>query len=204
MTTGAVNLCNGALRLLGDMSITSFDEGSDLAETCNNLYDDSIRGLLAAHPWSFTKRKVQLSRLADAPINEWRYAHALPSDRLNLLHIFPSARIGALPLLEYELFEGRVFADKPELWADYQVSVEPAVWPPYFTTLARAALASDFAMAVTSSASIADFWQRRAYGSPGEGGQGGLMRAARTADSMQQPPQPITDFPLLAARWGSR
>lgn len=202
MTTSAVALCNGALRLLGAEALTSFDEGSELAETCNIIYATTVRGLLSRHPWRFTMAKAQLSRLADPPTNEWRHQFAQPADMMVLRHLFPTSAIRATPVRDYEIFESRICANEPALWADYQRETDPATWPPHFAELARAALASDLAMAVTNSTSAAEMWRGRAYGTPQEAGNGGLMRAARTVDAQQQPPAPMYDFPLLAARHG--
>lgn len=202
MTTAAVALCNEALRLLGEAAIASFDDGTDMAETCATLHDSTIRALLAGHPWRFTMAKVQLARLVEAPLNEWRCAHALPPDRLQLRQVFTSGAVGATPLLAYEVFEGRLFSNHDDLWCDYQRVAEPASWPAPFRHLARYALAADLAVPVTASASMAQAMRQVAFGAPSERGNGGLMAAARLADSQQQPPQAITDFPLIAARFG--
>jgi hypothetical protein len=202
MTTPAVALCNEALRMLGDATITSFDDDTDLAVTCQQLYATTVRGLLASYPWRFTLAKVQLARLADAPVNEWRYAHALPPDRLGIRQMFAAGTVGAGPLLEYELFDSRAFSNQPDLWCDYQREIDPANWPAAFRAMARHALASDMAVSVTASASMAQYHRQVAFGTPSEGGNGGLLAAARRVDGQQQPPQAIGDFPLIAARFG--
>lgn len=203
MSSPAVALCNQALRLLGEGSITSFTEGTELANTCATLWQDTTRALLASYPWRFTLRKAQLSRLADAPINEWPYAHQLPPGHLVLRQIFATAAYGARPLLDYERFEDLVLSRQPALWADYQAEVDPALWPPAFTLLARYALAADFAVAVAGSMTAAEWWDKKAFGSPSEARMGGQMGVARRLDAQQQPPQAITDFPLIQARHGS-
>lgn len=195
-------LTNGALRLLGEVTLTALDEGSEIAETANLLYADTVRHLLAAHPWRFTLRKARLARLLEPPIGEWPHAHALPAGRLALRQLFPAATPGAAPVREYELFEDRVLSSHPDLWADFQAAPDPAAWPPWFTELARTALAAAFAIPIAASSTYAQLFHQRAFGTPSEAGQGGLLRAARTADSLQQPNQAIGDFPLVAARFG--
>lgn len=97
-----------------------------------------------------------------------------------------------------------MFSNTPDLWADIQRDSDPASWPPMFHKLAVHALASDLAIAVTGSATLSDIHRRIAFGTPQEGGEGGLARQVRRLDSQQQPPQRITDYPLLAARMGGR
>lgn len=202
MATPKVELVNQALRLIGSEAITSFDEQSDLAETCSSLFDDTINALQSSYPWRFTLEKQQLSRLLDPPINEWTYAHALMPGQLLLRQLFPSAQVGARPVTEYEVFGTRVFSHQPTLWADYQVARDPATWPAYFRNLARHALAAVLAIPVAESAERADYYDRKAFGSPSEGRTGGLMGEARRLDAQQQPPQMVDNFPLIAARQG--
>jgi hypothetical protein len=188
-------LCNEALHRIGEAPLQSLDDGSDIAASCLALYDTTINALLASHPWRRTMHKVQLSRLTDAPLTEWTYQHALPADLIALRQVVTSAAIGAPPLLEYEMFEGRILSHAPDLWCDYQRQTPPATWPPGLRRAARLTLAADLAMAVTGSVNLADALRREAEAAAAE---------ARRLDSQQQPPQAITDFPLLAARFGGR
>jgi hypothetical protein len=204
MATPDIVLANQALRLLASEGIASLDEGTDVANTVAQLYGTTIRQLLAAHPWRFTLRKQQLSRLAEPPLTEWQHLHALPADMLALRALYPTAAPGAETVRRYELFERRVASNHLDLWADYQFEPDAGTFPPYFVALARAALAAEFAIPLGVGAERADLFHRRAYGSPAEAMAGGLMREARRLDSQQQPPQRITDFPLISARFGGR
>lgn len=202
MTTPAVQLCNAALRMIGSETINSFADGTELAEACGLLFDDTVLALQAGYPWRFSLRKQQLSRQAAAPPNEWTYAHRLPADQLVLRQLFNTAQVGAPSVLAYEVFGTLVYSDQPELWADYQVATDPATWPPYFRNLARHALAATLAIPVAESTERADYFDRLAYGSPVEGRVGGLTGLARRLDAQQQPPQAIEEFPLITARQG--
>lgn len=204
MPLPSIQLANEALRLLGEMSIASLDEGTSLAETVNLLQDPLLKHLLTCHPWRFTMEKAQLARLSDTPVNEWSYMHAKPAGALAIRAVYPTGAIGAQPLREYEIFQDRIYSDQLELWADYQADRDPASWPPYFYMLARNALAAEFAIPVGAATTAAEFYRSKAYGSPMEAGEGGLMRTAKRLDSMQQPPQAIRDFPLARARFGRR
>jgi hypothetical protein len=197
-----IQLANEALRKLGEMSITSLDEGTDLAETVNLLQVPLTTHLLTCHPWRFTMQKAQLARLSETPVNEWQYTHAKPAGCIMLRALYPSGAVGAQPLREFELFDDRILSNVETLWADFQTDKDPATWPAYFRALATNALAAEFAIPVGASASAADLYGRRAFGTPQEIGEGGLMRQAKRLDSQQQPPQQIRDFPLAAARSG--
>jgi len=202
MSTAEIDLASGALRLIGELSVTGLDEGTDLAETVNRVMPATVRACLTAHPWRHTLRKVQLARLTTPPLNEWTYAHALPAEKLQVRAMFPSGSPRATPLREYEIFDNRAYSHALDLWCDYQVETPPGAWPPYLYALIRAALASDFAVAVGTSTTLAEMWHRRAFGTPSENLKGGLMGQATRLDSQQQPPQQVTDEPLMAARFG--
>ena len=209
MTQATVNLCNEALRLLGEVSITNLSEGTELAETCSLLFNTAARGILASYPWRCTLTKARLTRLSErggpdpgAPTHEWRFRHQLPADLLLLRELAASDAVAVPPMRQYELFDGTVLSNQPDLWADYQKWITPDLWPAHLRDAAKYALAAQFAIPVTGSTSLAEQYRRFAYGTPGEGATGGALGLARRIDAQQQPGQRITSFPLMEARLG--
>lgn len=194
-----IDLTNQALRLLGEFGVTSFDEGTDLAESCNRIVATTLRALMVAHPWRFTMRKAMLAQVAETPLTEWAYQHAMPPEQIFIRAVRPAPK--APPADEWEIFENRILSNHATLYCDYQVEIDSAAWPAWFTNLARNALAADLAIAVGAGTTAADAFFRRAFGSPMENGSGGLMRVARNLDSQQQTPQRIPTTPLVTARW---
>ena len=201
-TAGNVALANAALALLGADSLVSFSDPAELGGNVARIFAATVRARLASYPWRFTLRKAQLSRLAEAPATEWQYQHQLPAGMLALRALFPSNTPGAAPVAEYERFENQVLSNQTELWADYQAEIVPELWPATFYLMVQNALASDLAQLVTGSSSLAEFYAVKAYGTPGQGGAGGLTGEARRLDAQQQPPQRLHSFPLIQARLG--
>ena len=199
-STADIDLTNQALRMLGEFGVTTFTEGTDLAETCNRIVATTLRALMVAHPWRFTMRKVMLAQVAETPLTEWAYQHAMPPEQIFIRAVRPAAK--APPADEWEIFENRILSNHATLYCDYQVEIDSAAWPAWFTDLARNALAADLAIAVGAGTTAADAFFRRAFGSPMENGSGGKMRVARNLDSQQQTPQRIPTTPLITARWG--
>lgn len=199
-STADIDLTNQALRMLGEFGVTSFTEGTDLAESCNRIVATTLRALMVAHPWRFTMRKAMLAQVAEAPLTEWAYQHAMPPEQIFIRAVRPAPK--APPADEWEIFENRILSNHATLYCDYQVQIDSAAWPAWFTNLARNALAADLAIAVGAGTTAADAFFRRAFGSPMENGSGGLMRVARNLDSQQQTPQRIPTTPLVTARWG--
>lgn len=203
MSAADVDLCNEALRLLGEARIATFEEGTDLASTCDALYRTTIQDLIARHPWRFSLRKLRLAQETAAPDTQWRYAHVIPGECLVLRTIYASSAVGAPPVMDFDRQDGRVLSNCPDLWADYQVATDPTAWPPAFRALARYALAADFAVPVSGSMTAADLYFRRAFGGPAEGGNGGQLGVARMLEAQQQGSTALRDFPLIAARYGA-
>jgi hypothetical protein len=197
-------LANQALRLLGAYGITGFDEGTDLAATVAMLQPTRLTELLTAHPWRFTLRKQRLARLADAPLNEWTHAHQLPAECVMLRAVRPDPGPHALPADAWEVWGDQVLSHHKDLWADFQVAPPPSAWPPWFMALAQHALAAHFAIPVGAGSTAAEYYTRLAFGTPSEARGGGLMGAARRADSQQNTPQIVRAEWLRAARFGGR
>ncbi len=102
------------------------------------------------YPFSWTLKKVQLARLVDAPINEWKYNYQFPGDMLgNPRAVFNTNAVGANPVRDFEIYSGGLFTNLEEVYIDYQFRPEPAIFPPYFVRLLKTALAAEFAEPIT-------------------------------------------------------
>ena len=78
-----VSICADALILLGASPISSFNDGTDEANSCDRLYPDIRDMALSMYPWSFAYKKVKLARLITTPVSEWAYEYQLPGDPLS-------------------------------------------------------------------------------------------------------------------------
>ena len=171
----ALSVCSDALIMLGAKPISSFNEGTDEANTCDRLYSDIRDQALLIYPWSFSFKKVKLAQLVTTPETEYTYEYAMPGDKIGSPRaLFTSASPGEVPRQQY-----RVFGDK--ILTDYT-----AVW---------------IAMPITDQGDKASYWQGVAVGSPAENGRGGYMRTAMQIDGAGQPSNSINDFSLIAVRY---
>jgi hypothetical protein len=80
MATSDVDICNGALILLGQAPITSLDDNSDAARTMTQLYTTTLRAKLREAVWNFTQLRASLVEVSATPA--WGPAHQfqLPQD----------------------------------------------------------------------------------------------------------------------------
>ncbi len=197
-----LSICADALILLGAAPISSFTEGTDTAQACDRLYPDLKNTLLSTYVWSWTLKKVQLQRLSDNPINEWKYAYQMPGDHLTgALAVFEtdgtaqrSVRYG------WEIYGDQLVTNMETVYIDYQTTLAETAMPNYFVRLLRTALAAELAIVITDQASKADYFRALAYGGAADNGRGGLMREAMNIDARGQSTQIVEDFSLIQVR----
>lgn len=197
-----VSICSDALVMLGASVISSFDEGSPAATACARLYPDLRDTLLSRYPWSWSLRKIQISRLASPPLNEWKYAYQLPGSMLTgVLAVFDSGSDSARPINHgWEIYESRLFTNLETVYIDYQETVAEFAMPPYFVRLLRIAMSAELAIVITDQVQKMEYLRGIAFGSPGENGRGGLFREAANIDSRGQLTKSIEDFSLIQVR----
>jgi len=197
-----LSICSDALIMLGASPLSSFSDGTDEAQVADRLYDDVRDTLLMQYPFSWSSKKVKLARLSDAPINEWRYKYQLPGDMLgNPKAVFATSAIADRPVRDFEIYSGGLYTNLEDVWIDYQVTPEPAEFPPYFVRLLRTALAAEFAEPITDQITKAQYFHQQAYGAPSENMRGGLFRVATSIDGTDRPAQTIQEFPITDIRF---
>lgn len=198
-----LSICSDALILLGASPLSSFSEGTDSAQICDRLYDDLKDSLIASYPWSWSFKKVQLARLTSTPVNEWKYQYALPGDRIaGVRAVYRSTQAGVLPIQYGWEIQGEALDSSEEtIVIDYQFSPNESVLPTYFVQLLKYAMAADIAETVTDQLTKAEYFERKAFGSPDENRRGGYFRVATTIDGSTNSIDAIEDYTLTAVRF---
>ena len=106
-----ITICSNALLQLGQNTISSFDEGTDLAKLCSNLWADTRDSILRIHPWNCSTRRLALAPSATAPVYGFAFAFDMPGD---LLRLFEADTAGSHKV------EGRkILADENPLYIKY-------------------------------------------------------------------------------------
>lgn len=197
-----ITICSDALLMLGAKAISSFNDGTDESSVCDRLYPDIRDSTLMMYPWSFTFKKVQLSRLLTAPTSVWKYAYQLPGDRLgNPRAVFDTAAVGATPRKEWEIQGDQLLCNLESVFIDYQYGVGEFAMPQYFVQLLKYQVAWHIAEPITEQNDKAGFWRRMALGEPGENGRGGYFRQATQIDGANNAVKVIDDYTLITARY---
>jgi hypothetical protein len=199
--TTDVKICARALLNIGMQPIDNLNGDDNVTLTCSLAYPMIKKEILSAYPWWASKGKVQLGRLSAAPLNEYKYAFALPSNRISgPLAIYNSGEVGAYPVKEWDIQGDQILTDYESLWGDFQFDIDESRLPPYIENLIIYALSARLADILTDDSSKADKYDFIAYGSPGEKRWGGYFEIARTIDSRYRPTQSIKGFDLVDVR----
>jgi len=204
MATGDtdIKICSDALLMLGANPISSFTEGTDEANTCDRLYPDIKIKTMATYPWSFSFKKVQLSRLITTPANEYKYEYQLPSDIIGRPRaVYDTDSTYAQPRRDYTIQGSKILTNYEKVYVDYQYNVPEYALPHFFVQLLKYQMAWHLAIPITDQLDRSDYWRVITQGTPGENGRGGYMRTAMTIDGQGQPTNAIQDFSLIDVRY---
>lgn len=183
-----ISICSSALVMAGADAITGWGDDTREAEVAKQLYEDAVRDLLTDYPWRFSMGKVQLARLADAPLEGYDYAYQLPGDALSVISVEGSRS-------PYEVFGDKLYCDDAEVKVNYQFRPLEARFPAYFTATLILKLAALFSLALLKDESISDKWEARA---------GVKLAVAKARDSQtQRSGKPYAgQYHLVASRQG--
>ena len=152
-TTSAIQMASNALVLIGHPPISSFDEPGAGARAASNLYESSYTNLLTLTRWRFAAKKVQLSRFAASPLNQYTYQFQLPDDLLYLINTLNGE--------DYEVYEDRLFANYMDISIDYIFRVDESRLPAYFIKAFQFSFASELAIPVTANSTRAAEYDKK-------------------------------------------
>lgn len=190
MATSEVSIASNALLLLGDSTISSFDEGTTRATLAANLFDDIRDATLRMHPWNFATKRVELAPLAAAPAFEWPYQFQLPGDWIRTLSIGEDGET-AIFVME----DGKILFDEATLQLRYIYRHEDVPhWESLFVMAMTAHLAVAMAYPITKSAATAAAMEERLKI---------VLQSARTVNGQEDTGESLGDQPLRAARYAS-
>lgn len=174
-----ISICNDALMLVAHPSIHDFNGETPASEVCARLYPLVLGRLLGSYPWRFAMHQAQLTRLANDPVTNYNYAHALPLPRDGTPRRFYQDVHGS-PLGDFAVFGDQVHTNCALVFCDY-VKAGGLTGP--FRDLLVRALSADLALSLCDDRGMRDRYHADAYGTAREGGRGGLFKTAIGGDA---------------------
>lgn len=184
MSDRIIMLNRALLRIGAEPLVTEADPGAPVHLA---VYDSVLEHFSAA-PFSFLKSTRKLARKTVAPISQWQYAFLLPSDRMGPPRaVYASADTSRRPLTTYDIQGDALLSDEPELWATVLSKTGWEKWPGDFREAFITALMAELALSIREDRVLHRELYAKAYGSPAQGGVGGLFGLALDRDSQGIP-----------------
>lgn len=173
-----IEIISNAMVLIGANPISDLSEGTE-GRVAAALYENTYRGLLASHSWRFATKKARLARLANPPLNEYKYQFQLPSDCVTVFKVQDGSG--------YEIYGDTIYSDQEEVYIDYRYRVPETLLPDYYVLTLQFLLAAQFAIPVTDNSQRADVYLKM---------YDDQLKKAKSVDSSARPQVPIQDSPL--------
>ena len=158
-----VNMCNSALNLIGASTISALTEDTKNARLCNQRYEPVRNRVFRGHNWNCLIKRVELAQNSTAPVVEYTYAYALPSDSLRVLKIHNGTTDSIASSLDYKLEGRNIVTDIGTLYLVYiALDTDPNNYDAYLREAISHQLAADLAYAITNNATLANNYMARA------------------------------------------
>ena len=158
-----VNMCNSALNLLGASTIAALTDDTKNARLCNQRYEPVRNRVFRSHAWNCLHKRVQLAQNSTAPVVEYTYAYALPSDSLRVLKIHNGTTDSIASALDYKLEGRNIVTDEGTVYAIYiALDTDPNNYDTYLRESISHQLAADICYAITNNATLAKNYMARA------------------------------------------
>lgn len=193
VNTSAVSICSAALLELGSRPINDFDEATEGARLCSNMWPILRDNTLRLHPWNFAKRRVKLSPTRTQPAFGYARAFNLPSDYLRLISVNGAVAYKGNWPEGYAIENGQILTDAESLELLYVYrSEEPINWDSEFVRLMVLTMKKALAYPITRDSGVKnDAEQEWAI----------ALRLAKTSNGMEQPPQEFNGGAFMGARY---
>jgi len=159
----AVDIANSALNLLGASTISAFTDDSKNARLVNQRYEPVRNRVFRSHAWNCLHKRVQLAQNSTAPVVEYSYAYALPSDCLRVLKVHNGTTDSIASDIDYKLEGRNIVTNEGTVYIIYiAIDTDPNNYDTYLQESIAHQLAADLAYAVTNNATLADKYMVRA------------------------------------------
>jgi hypothetical protein len=195
-------IVNWALPELGLAPTFTIDDTTGLGAQVEIFWPRAIGHCFGLHDWTFCRRTTKLTRQEATPQTGYRYGFDLPGDRIGPPQKILSDPRRQDPVRDFRIEEKTLFADEPDVWATCKVPVDPVDWDWQWAGAFATCLASMLAVPLLQDQDLAaDKWGQ-AFGSPSQGGTGGVFGRMIAQDRAAAPlgANMLQNNPLTAGR----
>lgn len=166
---------NWALAELGLAASFTIDDQSSLGKDVAIFWPRVVGRCFGLHDWTFCRLTYRLTRQAAAPDTGYQYGFELPGNRIGQPVKLLSDPRCQTPVRETRIEGNTLSANEPDIWAVCKVPVDVKIWDWQWADAFAVALAGALAVPRTQDVELAADKERKAFGSPSEGGTGGMF-----------------------------
>ena len=192
MSDTKIDICSRALIELGANPISDFSGSSTESVVASQLYDATVRKVLARHPWRFATIGATINKISSTNVTAFDSAYQLPADFVALWNV---RDVGGDDMAadEWVVYGEEVHMDVSDdtVEVDYTRVVDESYFPAHFVEALEAALMHRFCGPLSHSGSMRDALAKT-Y-------EQALSRAAHI-DSRQDAPNRLKPRRFLAVR----
>lgn len=187
-----ISICSAALLQLGKSPISSFDNSSDLARLCANLYPQERDSILRENDWNCAMKRDVLAPLATVPAFGFSAQFALPSDFLRMVQI-GDYYVGMPECQRFKVEGRKILASGTVLPIVYVFRNElESTWDSKLVELMTARMLWKLAYPVTQSTSLRDELKAEYMA---------MAKTARAIDAQENPSPALSDdYTLIVGR----
>jgi len=151
-----VDIVNNALNILGASTISSLTEDTKNARISNQRYENVRNRVFRGHPWNCLIKRIQLAQNSTAPVIEYTYAYALPSDFLRVLKIHNGTTDSVASDMPYKIEGTNLITDEATVYLVYvSKDTDSTNYDAYLYEVLAYQLAADMAYGITNNATLA-------------------------------------------------
>jgi hypothetical protein len=201
MPTTRIDSINAALLRIGSEPLQS--EVAAGAQIHLAVWDTQVASLLAVYPWSFQTVVRKLARLAAAPQRYWAFQFELPPDMAGVPRALYASADSRVPCTDWEIVDGTLQTNQPEVWLKHDRKPDPATWPGWFCEIVVVAVMAELSLSIREDPVLRERLRGDLYGPAQMMGLGGMVGQARALDSSGKP-SPVLGMgrnPLAEARF---
>lgn len=168
-------IVNWALAELGQTPNFSLSAETRLGAIVDIFWPRTVARSFGLADWPFCRRTYKLTRQAGEPATGYSYGFDLPRPRFGAPVKYLEDPRSDRPVRHTRIEGETVFANVPTLFAVCKVEVDPSTWDEQFADAFAVALAANLAVPLLQDIELAADRERRAFGTPQEGGTGGIF-----------------------------
>lgn len=185
--TSVVDVCNKALDKLGQLPITSLDDGTKPANLCKRNWEIVRDQVLRSHPWNFAIKRTTLSPSNTPPSWGFQYQSPLPADCLRVIEIRD------LSTGEYQIEGNAILSNSAAIYLRYIYRVTD---PVQYDALFIDAVATRMALEMCESITQSNAKKNILFGEYDE-----VMTRAKRVDGQENPPSVFETDEWLEVRY---